>query len=218
MSLTAQKTWVQVWDPLVCYGHWALVVAFAITWLSAEEVSESADQLHIRAGYAVGTIVAVRVFWGLAGTRHARFIDFACRPTMALRYFADMLRGQGRRYVGHSPAAAYMIAVLLVCLTATVGTGPVAYGESGKGPIANPGGLFIAGAHAEEHEGRSEGGGGRPREGGAGLAGELHGALANITLGLVVLHILGVGLASVVHRENLVGAMFSGQKRSDDEG
>jgi cytochrome b len=104
-----------------------------------------------------------------------------------------------------------------LCLTATVGTGLIAYGDSGKSPLASARGLVIAEAYAEEHEGRLEGFAGRRREGGAGIVGDLHGALANITLGLVILHILGVGLASVVHRENLVGAMFSGRKRSDDE-
>jgi cytochrome b len=47
--------------------------------------------------------------------------------------------------------------------------------------------------------------------------GELHGAFANIAVGPILLHILGVGLASVAHRENLVAAMFSGRKRSEDE-
>ena len=216
MSLSTQKTWIQVWDPLVRYGHWALVVAFAIAWLSAEEESDGPDQLHIWAGYAVGIIVAVRVLWGLVGTRHARFRDFAYSPATARTYLADMLRGRGRRYVGHSPAAAYMIAALLLCLTATVWTGLVAYADNGKGPLASASGLVIAGAHAEEHEGRSERLGGR--ESGAGIVGDLHSALANITLGLVMLHILGVGVASLVHRENLVGAMFSGRKRAGDEG
>ena len=210
MSLTGQKPSIQVWDPLVRYGHWALVVAFSVAWLSADDESGGPDQGHGWAGYAVGTIVAVRVLWGIAGTRYARFSDFVYSPATALRYLGDMLRGRGRRYVGHSPAAAYMIAALLLCLAATVGTGLIAYGDTGKGPLASAGSLVIAGAHAEER------GAGRRGESEAGIAGDLHGALANITLGLVVLHILGVGLASAVHRENLVRAMFSGRKRPGD--
>jgi cytochrome b len=110
-----------------------------------------------------------------------------------------------------------MVLALLVCLSGTVGTGLVAYGDSGKGPLANTPGLVTTLAHAEQDEGRSEGREGRSGKGGEGIIGELHSTLANITLGLVILHILGVGLASVMHRENLVGAMFTGRKRPGDE-
>lgn len=210
MSPTIERTWVKVWDPLVRYGHWALVTAFAIAYLSAEEETGGPDQLHVWGGYAVEIIVAVRIVWGLVGTPHARFTDFAYSPISALRYLGDLVRGRARRYIGHSPIGGVMVLALLVCLSGTVGTGLVAYGDSGKGPLANTAGLLATRANAEQDEGR----GADETE---SAMSELHGTLANITLGLVILHIFGVGLSSVMHRENLVRAMFTGRKRPGDE-
>ncbi|MGD9668875.1 MAG: cytochrome b/b6 domain-containing protein [Hyphomicrobiaceae bacterium] len=47
---------------------------------------------------------------------------------------------------------------------------------------------------------------------------DIHGALANATVALVVLHVLGVLAASFEHRENLVKAMITGRKRKSDMG
>ncbi len=48
---------VKVWDPLVRFGHWALVAAFVTAYLSAEELL----QVHVWAGYTVIAIVAIRL-------------------------------------------------------------------------------------------------------------------------------------------------------------
>src|SRR6516164_8628235 len=49
--------------------------------------------------------------------------------------------------------------------------------------------------------------------GGSKAVEEIHGALANATAALIVLHVLGVLVTSFEHRENLVKAMVSGRKR-----
>ena len=106
-----------------------------------------------------------------------------------------------------------MVVALLVFLAATVATGVVAYGEGGKGPLAADGAVVATTARAEENlrGGAVEAEGSEGKK--TGVA-EVHGVLANITLGLVILHVLGVGVASYAHRENLVAAMVSGRKRA----
>lgn len=208
---------VTVWDPVVRVAHWALVAAFAIAYLSAEEEGgDGPDLLHVWGGYAVGIIVALRAAWGFVGPRHARFSEFAYGPITTLRYLADLVRGHARRYLGHSPAGGAMVIALLVCLAATVGTGLVAYGDRGKGPLADAGGAVVARAYAEENERGAQAGSERAGKRTESVLGELHGTLANITLALIILHILGVGLASMAHRENLVAAMITGEKRAGD--
>lgn len=214
MAQTIDKTWVKVWDPLVRYGHWALVATFATAYLSGEEESGGPDLLHVWSCYIMSVIVAVRIVWGVIGTRHARFDDLAYSPMSALRDFGDFVRGHARRYIGHSPIGAAMVVALLVCLSGTVGNGLVGYGDMGKGRLAHTSGLVTTPAFTERDEVRSEG---REGKGGESIVGELHSTLANITLGLIILHILGVGLASVMRRENLVAAMLTGRKRPGNE-
>jgi cytochrome b len=212
-----QARQVAVWDPVVRYSHWLLVVAFAVAYLSAEEEAGGPDPLHVWGGYIVGIIVALRVLWGFIGPTRARFTDFVCGPVAAIRYLIGLVLGRARRHLGHSPAGGAMVILLLLSLAATTVTGLMAYGGQARGPLANIGSTAVATAYADEDKNGRRGVEDRRNGGGAGEStlGDIHGTLANVTLALVILHILGVGLASVVHRENLVLAMIDGIKRAD---
>jgi cytochrome b len=199
-----------VWDPVVRFGHWALVAAFAVAYFSAEEEAGGPDPFHVWGGYVVGAIVVLRVVWGFVGPRHARFSDFVRGPLVALAYFRDLLYGRARRYIGHSPAGGAMVIALLVCLAATVATGLIAYGEEGKGPLAA---VMVTDANANGNEAGRRTLAEKRGEETESTIGELHGLMANITVALVAAHIFGVVVASFVHKENLVLAMITGRKR-----
>jgi len=103
-----------------------------------------------------------------------------------------------------------MVIALLVCLAATVATGLMAYGEEGKGPLAA---VMVIDANANRNEAGHRGLSERRDGETESTIGELHGLMANITVALLVAHVFGVAVASVVHKVNLVLAMITGRKR-----
>lgn len=203
-ALSNQKR-VRVWDPFVRIAHWLLVLAFFVAYFTEDEVLS----VHVWAGYAVGIIVVARVVWGFFGTSHARFMDFLYRPSTILNYFGNLVRGRGRRYVGHSPAGGAMVILLLLGLAAITWSGMMVYAyDQQAGPLAGFAAAPIAAvgedAGSDGFEAREE------------YWEEVHELFVNLTLILVILHIGGVALASFVHKENLVGAMLTGRKRPQE--
>ena len=233
---------IKVWDPVVRIFHWSLVGAFLVAYLTEPE--DSGLALHVWAGYCVGGLILLRIVWGFVGTPHARFIDFAFGPLRGLHYLADLVRGRSPRFIGHSPAGAWMIYLLLIALGATVYTGmSVLASEKQQGPLARFQSPAAQMAQADAGQGRNaaqdatrsesdekkataEARGiegtpaarraldGEDGEGEEGVAQELHELLGNAVLLLAVFHIIGVLAGSVAHRENLVRAMITGYKRA----
>ncbi len=202
---------VRVWDPLVRAFHWSLVGAFAIAWLTAEEL----QPVHEIAGYIVAALVAFRLAWGVIGSRYARFAQFLRGPSATLAYLGDVARGRERRYLGHNPAGAAMVLALLLTLSGTAFTGWL---MEEPARIAMLPDLPQIAAPAFADEDREDEGHGASTDGRESVVGEVHETLANLMLLLVVLHVGGVVLASFRHHENLARAMISGEKRAPGPG
>lgn len=187
---------VKVWDPLVRIGHWLLVTGFLVAYFTEDDLLTQ----HVWAGYLVAGIVVLRLIWGFIGSKNSRFKNFVRSPGLTIRYLGDIARNRAKRFVGHNPAGGAMIVVLLASLVVTTISGLEIYAiEENAGPLAG-----IIGE--EFHESDSE------SESAEEFWEEVHEAAANFTLFLVILHVAGVLLASVSHRENLVKAMFTGRK------
>ena len=184
---------VRVWDPLIRLFHWTLVVAFTVAYFTDDE-----ELLlpHVWAGYVIIGLLVFRFLWGFVGSLHARFTDFVYAPSAVVSFLWDTFQGEAKRYLGHNPAGGWMVILLLVMLTLISITGLVLYGaDEHAGPLAG----LMAGTGENVEE----------------FFEELHEFFANFTLFLVIVHLAGVAVESILHKENLVWAMITGYKRGD---
>jgi cytochrome b len=190
---------VRVWDPLVRVVHWLIAAAVIIDWFTDEPL-----WMHTWLGYTALALVVLRVVWGFIGPENARFVSFLRGPRAVLDYLAGLVRFSSKRYLGHSPAGGAMIVALLIMIAATAATGMANLAaDRGEGPLAS---VITKVERPPRVPGQR-----RPPL----LMKQVHETVANITIALVVVHVLGVILASFAHRENLVRAMITGRKRAE---
>ena len=129
MAVNSEKTKILVWDAPVRVFHWLMVFSFAGAYLTAE--SERWRLIHVTLGYTMGGLVAFRIVWGLIGTRYARFSSFVRGFATVKRYIVSLLDGKPEHHVGHNPAGAVAIVLLLLSSLVIVATGWAAYNEVG---------------------------------------------------------------------------------------
>jgi len=167
---------VLIWDWPVRIGHWLLVGAFALAWITGE--SEEWRLVHAFAGGTVVGVILFRLLWGLVGTRHARFASFVRGPRAALDYVLGLLRGDASQYAGHNAVGGWAIIALLTLGLLTGASGWLTYQDMG--------GEWLE---------------------------EVHEALATGMLAVATLHVAGVVVSSLAHRENLPRSMLTGLKQ-----
>ena len=84
---------------------------------------EEGHTAHNVVGYVVAGALSIRLVWGFVGSKHARFSDFVPSPGRLARYVRALVAGREERYVGHNPAGATMILILMALLAAVSATG-----------------------------------------------------------------------------------------------
>jgi cytochrome b len=94
-------------------------------------------------------------------------------------------------YLGHNPLGAVMVIVLLLSIAMVSLTGMIIVANEGQGPLA--GTIFST----------------MP----VSLVMDVHEIIANFTLLMVVVHVSGVLMSSVLEGENLIKSMVTGRKK-----
>jgi cytochrome b len=187
-SDTSGRVSVKVWDaPTRCF-HWTVVGLVALSWITAEN---GLIRWHLWSGALLMTLLLFRLAWGFVGSTSARFSHFVTGPRPTIGYLKSLLRGPRKvSYLGHNPAGGWMVVLLILVLILQAVTGVFANDDVHfNGPLATSISKTLSDRLTE-----------------------LHGALFNVILLLVWVHIVAVGFYFFVKGENLIKPMFTGKK------
>jgi cytochrome b len=186
-ALNSSNQKIQVWDAPTRLFHWlmaALVVAAYVTW--------RLDWMdwHAKAGYAVLALAVFRLLWGLLGSDTARFSRFVVSPRLALSHLKHSFRREPDRQIGHNPAGAWMVLLLLALLLGETLSGLyVANDVADQGPLTELVPARIANAITA-----------------------LHWILWDALLAAIALHVLAIAIYAIAKGHNLLAPMITGRK------
>lgn len=173
---------VRVWDLPLRIFHWTLAAAVFAS-VATGWVGGLWIEWHGRLGLLILGLLLFRLIWGLVGSTHSRFSSFFPTPSGIRAY----LRGEWQG-LGHNPLGALSVFGLLGVAALQVSSGLFANDD-----IAFQGPLYTL-IHSEASN---------------TLTG-LHRLLANLLLGLVVLHLTAIAFYARIKGENLVRPMLTG--------
>ncbi|MDQ6971210.1 MAG: cytochrome b/b6 domain-containing protein [Mariprofundaceae bacterium] len=182
---------IEVWDPLLRSFHWLLVAAFALAWWS-----QGRDiQIHLLAGSMIPGLLLFRFIWGVIGEQQARFSSFLPARKAVLRHLGELLHLQASRHTGHTPIGGVMIYSLLITLLILGLSGMLLMGmQMGIGLFSGWGAQ--TGLDTEL------------------LVENVHSWSFDMLECLIIIHLAGIMVESVLQKTNLTAAMITGRKKT----
>lgn len=180
---------VRVWDIATRLFHWSIVLLVAaayVTWRL------NWMDWHVHAGYAVLALVLFRILWGFFGSDTSRFARFLVGPRAVAHHLRHALRREPDHQVGHNPAGAWMVLLLLVLLLAETLTGLFVNND-----VADEAGRFSRITPAAV----------------ANTISALHTWLWWALFAAVALHVLAILVYALGKGQNLLAPMVTGNKR-----
>lgn len=171
-----------IWDLPTRLFHGLFALSFLAAFALATLVDDDAPafRYHMLLGLGLTFLVALRLIWGLVGTRWARLRSLSLSPRALVAYLRGVVTGDGPRHDGHNPATS--IAMLVMFASAI--------------------GLAITGVQMS---------------GGSDAWEDVHEVLAWTFMATVGLHVVGIALHTLRHREPLALSMIDGRKQASPD-
>ena len=179
-----------IWTLPTRIFHWLLVLYILIMFITADE--DSLLNIHAAFGYGVGILILFRILWGFIGPKYSKFYEWPLNFKEAFEFIFSLFYPK-KDYPGHNPAASFVMLGIIVVTLLTVLTGVLTYGiQEGRGVLS-----FLNSSFFREME----------------IFEEVHEFFSTFLLLLIFIHIMGVIVDTLLHRETrTLKSMIDGYK------
>ena len=173
---------IRVWDLPIRVFHWTLAISMVGSVVS---VKMGEMELHGWFGVLALSLLCFRLIWGFVGSHPARFKSFVVGPRTTLRYLQS-----NWPVMGHNPLGAWSVLALLGLALLQAFTG-----------LGTSDDIFFDGplvAHLPNAA--------------VAVMGSIHLAMEPVIYALVGLHVAAIAYYRLARKEDLLSAMFSGDR------
>ncbi len=180
-----------VWDIPTRVFHWLLAALVITGWLLGE-FGPPVKTWHFYCGYAIGTLVVLRMLRGIFGAPPNNFVSFLYGPKTTLKYALSLFSRKPSHWPGHNPMGGWSVFAMLLLLAVQVSTGLFASDKDyiSDGPLNK----WVSSDMRLELT-------------------YIHNVNAKILLAVIGLHVFMILFYLIWKRENLVGPMLTGKKQ-----
>jgi cytochrome b len=176
-----------IWSLPTRFSHWFVFLAIVITYFIGGE--EEYINAHTALGYLAGILILFRIIWGIVGPRYSKFSDFPIGISK-MKEFVTNMKSSKSKYPGHNPGASLIMLAIIVAILLVVITGMMNLAAEGQG--------FLASMNLNGESDFFE---------------EAHDVMVNILIALVALHLAGIAIDTILHRESgTLASIFTGYK------
>lgn len=177
-----------IWGIPTRLFHWLLATGFIIAYILSD--FEDYMNFHFAFGLMVGILIIFRLIYGLIGPKYSLFSNFPFCIRNQINFIKTFF-DNSKKYAGHNPPASFvMILIFIVGISCSL-SGYLLYKSNFSENI-----LFFNKEILEE----------------------IHEIFANLLLGLVILHLLGIISDTIFHyKVGTLKSIFTGFKNIEDE-
>lgn len=96
--------------------HWIFAGLFVSAFFIAKTIDDESPTYayHMLLGIMLAFTAALRIIWGIVGTRYARFTSFRLHPRDLIEYFGSLVSSKTKRELGHNPASSWAAVAMLI--------------------------------------------------------------------------------------------------------